>query len=101
VRGEATGAWDSDWQLAKDLEDLGHVVLTVWVSAPLALTLRRLAERTARKAPVTQAEARAIWTAANDRSRQHTFDLTLNTGEVGKEELPGALAPLTSRLPAS
>src|SRR3954469_18122340 len=47
---EATGAWDSDWQLAQDLEDRGHVVLRVWVSAPLELTLRRLAERTARKA---------------------------------------------------
>jgi shikimate kinase len=98
---EATGAWDSDWQLAQDLEDRGHTVLRVWVSAPLELTLRRLAERTARKAPVTQAEARAIWTAANDRATRHTFDLTLNTGEVGEDELPGALAPLTTRLPAS
>ncbi len=98
---EATGAWDSDWQLAQDLEDRGHVVLKVWVSAPLELTLRRLAERTARKAPVTHAEARAIWTAANKQATHHTFDLTLNTGKVGAEQLPGALAPLTTRVSTS
>jgi predicted kinase len=100
VSVEATGAWDSDWQLANDLENSGHRVLRVWVSAPLELTLRRLAERTAQKAPVTEAEARAIWTAANDRARNHTFDLTLDTGVVGEEGLARALAPLTVRLAA-
>ena len=98
VSVEATGAWDSDWQLATDLENRGHRVLRVWVCAPLDLTLRRLAERIAPKAPVTQAEARAIWTAANDRARNHTFDLALDTSEVEKEELPHALAPLAARL---
>jgi predicted ABC-type ATPase len=99
VAVEATGAWDSDWQLTNDLEDRGHRVLTVWVSAPLELTLRRLRERTAPTVPVTQVEARAIWTAANDRARNHTFDLTLDTAAIGQQDLPRALAPLTARLP--
>jgi shikimate kinase len=98
VSVEATGAWASDWQLASDLEDLGHRVLTVWVSAPLELTLRRLAERTAPTVPVTPAEVRAIWTAANDRARTHTFDLVLDTSDVGTEDLPRALAPLAAQL---
>jgi dephospho-CoA kinase len=101
VSVEATGAWDSDWRLAQDLEDRGHAVLRVWVSAPLEVTLRRLAERTARKAPVTQAEARAIWTTATDRATRRAFDLALNTGDIAEEELPDALAPLTPRLPVS
>ena len=34
VSVEATGAWDSDWRLADDLEVAGARVLRVWVSAP-------------------------------------------------------------------
>jgi len=36
VSVEATGAWDSDWRLADDLEARGVRVLRVWVSAPQA-----------------------------------------------------------------
>jgi shikimate kinase len=98
VSVEATGAWGSDWQLTRDLEDRGHRVLTVWVSAPLEVTLRRLAQRTAPTVPVTQAEARTIWTAANDRASSRVFDLALDTSDIRREELPRALAPLTARL---
>lgn len=45
VSVEATGALDSDWQLAEDFEAQGQQVLKVWVWALLALTLRRLATR--------------------------------------------------------
>jgi hypothetical protein len=93
VSVEATGAWDSDWQLIRDLEDRGHRVLTVWASAPLEVTLQRLAERAGPTVPVTQVEARAIWTAANDRASSHVFDLALDTSDIRREDLPHALAP--------
>ena len=43
VSVEATGAWDSDWMLADRLAGSGCRVLLVWVTAPLEVTLQRLA----------------------------------------------------------
>ena len=36
VSVEATGAWDTDWQLALDLQTAGARILRIWVCAPLA-----------------------------------------------------------------
>jgi gluconate kinase len=98
VSVEATGAWDSDWQLADDLASAGQEVLRVWVGAPLEVTLRRLAARTTRKAPVDPREARRIWAAARERAVHHRFDLVLDTGELREEDLVGAVAPLAADL---
>ena len=48
---EATGAWDSDCMLADRLAAAGCRVLSVWVTAPLEVTLQRLAGRPSRKVP--------------------------------------------------
>jgi predicted kinase len=53
VSVEATGAWDSDWTLADRLGAAGCRVLSVWVTAPLEVTLDRLAHRRTRKVPVS------------------------------------------------
>jgi shikimate kinase len=98
VSVEATGAWASDWQLADDLEAAGDRVLRVWISAPLELTLDRLALRTTRKAPVTEDEARWIYTAACERARGRQFQLLLDTGQLGEDDLAGAVAPLVPLL---
>lgn len=95
---EATGAWDSDWQLAQDLHTAGVRVLRVWVCAPLAMTLDRLARRVTRKVPTTQEEARSIYTTACARARDQTFDITLDTGVLRHDQIPEALAPLASPL---
>ena len=95
---EATGAWDSDWQLAQDLHASGVRVLRVWVCAPLEMTLDRLARRVSRKVPTTQEEARSIYTTACARARNQTFDLTLDTGVLRRDQIPDALAPLASSL---
>jgi hypothetical protein len=96
---EATGAWDSDWQLADDLEAAGVRVLRVWISAPLGVTLDRLAGRATRRAPVTAEEARWIWTAATEQSSRRRFDLVLDTGHVDQREIRDALRPLIPLLP--
>jgi hypothetical protein len=57
ISTEATGAWDSDWQLIRDLGSRGVIVRTIWVEAPLDVTLTRLAERSERKVPTTPEEA--------------------------------------------
>jgi hypothetical protein len=99
VSVEATGAWDSDWQLADDLEAAGVRVLRIWISAPLEVTLDRLAGRTTRRAPVTAEEARWIWTAATEQSLRRLFDLVLDTGHVDQREIGDALRPLIPLLP--
>ena len=99
VSVEATGAWDTDWQLARDLQAAGARVLRVWVCAPLQVTLDRLASRTATgKVPSTLDEARTIYRNARARARDQSFDLTLDTGTSGREDLAAVLAPLGSSL---
>jgi hypothetical protein len=98
VSVEATGAWTSDWKLATDLKAAGQRVVCVWIFAPLEVTLRRLAARSAPRAPVTEDEARSIWTAACRRAERHDFDLVLDTSRLRPDDLPSALAPLTTML---
>jgi shikimate kinase len=98
VSVEATGAWASDWQLLDDLEAANIGVLSVWVCAPLDLTLRRLAARNDPKVPVTSDEARWIWAEATQRARHRRFDLRLNTGELEEADLLRALVPLVALL---
>jgi chloramphenicol 3-O-phosphotransferase len=95
------GAWDSDWQLADDLEAAGIRVLRIWISAPLEVTLDRLAGRASRRAPMTAEEARWIWTAATEQSLQHRFELVLDTGDLDLLEIRDALAPLIPLLARS
>jgi gluconate kinase len=64
VSVEATGAWDSDWRLADDLQARGVGVLRVWVSAPKQVALQRLADRSIRELPVSAQEASWIYDQA-------------------------------------
>lgn len=98
VSVEATGAWDSDWQLARNLEAIPARVLRVWVSAPLEVTMDRLARRTSRKAPTTPDLARWIHAISRARSTRQKFDLSLDTGLLRQDEIPDALAPLAPAL---
>lgn len=101
VSVEATGAWDSDWQLADGLEARGHRVLRVWIFAPLEITLHRLADRTTRKVAVTESEARWLWRNACDRAQHRSFDLELDTSQLGEDDLPRAVTPLGALLTAA
>lgn len=98
VSVEATGAWDSDWQLAQNLKAIPAHVLRVWVSAPLEVTLDRLACRTSRKAPTTPDEARRVYGVSRAQAAKQKFDLSLDTGMLRHDEIPDALAPLASAL---
>lgn len=99
VSVEATGAWNSDWQLADDLTAAGHRVVRVWVSAPCQVTLSRCARRTTVKAPVTVDEARWIHKAASEQARRRAFELVVDTGRCPEAELSRILAPIAALLP--
>ena len=76
---EATGVWDSDWQLADELAAAHLTLLRVWVWAPKAETLARLRERIGRKVPVTAAEAARIYDVACTNPENGLFDLRVDT----------------------
>jgi chloramphenicol 3-O-phosphotransferase len=79
VSVEATGAWDSDWILADRLTVAGCRVLSVWVSAPLEVTLERLAGRRSRKVPVSRQDARWIHEEATRRAAGRSFAAIIDT----------------------
>lgn len=79
VSVEATGAWDSDWRLADDLQAQGIRVLRVWVSAPKQIALRRLADRTTRRVPVSAQEASWIYDQATTRAAGRRLDAQIDT----------------------
>jgi hypothetical protein len=80
VSVEATGAWDSDWRLADDLEAAGARVLRVWVSAPREVAMGRLAGRTSRRVPVSAEEASWIYDQATARAAGRRLDAWIDTG---------------------
>ena len=80
VSVEATGAWDSDWRLADDLEVAGARVLRVWVSAPREVAMGRLAGRTSRRVPVPAEEASWIYDQATARAAGRRLDARIDTG---------------------
>jgi hypothetical protein len=80
VSVEATGAWDSDWRLADDLEVAGVRVLRVWVSAPREVAMGRLAGRTSRRVPVSAEEASWIYDQATARAAGRRLDAWIDTG---------------------
>jgi predicted kinase len=79
VSVEATGAWASDWTLADDLAADGYRVVPVWVTAPLEVTLDRLAHRRSDKVPVSPEEARWIHAEATRRAAAHPFAAVVDT----------------------
>jgi len=80
VTVEATGAWDSDWRLADDLEAAGARVLRVWVSAPREVAMGRLAGRTSQRVPVSAEEASWIYDQATARAAGRQLDAWIDTG---------------------
>jgi gluconate kinase len=81
VSVEATGAWDSDWRLADDLEAAGARVLRVWVSAPKEAAMSQLAGRTSRRVPVSAEEASWIFDQATARAAGRRLDARIDTGQ--------------------
>ncbi len=96
VSVEATGAWDSDWLLAARLTAAGCRVLPVWVTAPLEVTLQRLAVRRGRKVPVSREEARWIHREATRRAAARSFTAVLDTSGTPD---PSKLDQLVTLLP--
>ena len=98
ISTEATGAWDSDWQLLRDLASRGVIVRTIWIEAPLGLTLSRLAMRSADKVPTTPEEAAWYFSEAKQRTRHATFDLVLDgSGVLDEVSLVADVMPLLQR----
>jgi hypothetical protein len=79
VSVEATGAWDSDWRLADDLEAGGARVLRVEVWAPKQVAMARLAWRTRRRVPVPAEKASWIYDQATARAAGRRLDARLDT----------------------
>ena len=98
VSVEATGAWDSDWRLADDLEVRGVRVLRVWVSAPKQLALQRLADRTIRRVPVSAREADWIYDQATTKAAGRHLDARIDTGKQhDPASVVAVLQPLLGR----
>jgi shikimate kinase len=79
VSVEATGAWDSDWRLADDLQATGIRVLRVWVWVPKQIALQRLADRTTRRVPVSAHEASWIYDQATAKAAGRRLDAQIDT----------------------
>ena len=79
VSVEATGAWESDWQLADKLESTGINVLRIWLSAPEEILIERLRSRREKRFPVTEAEAKEIYEKATAEAMNRSFVLKLCT----------------------
>ena len=78
VSVEATGAWDSDYQLAQDLEAVGHRVIRVWLKAPEETTILRLITRPPKKLPISEADARWIYASSIARAAREHWDLDVD-----------------------
>lgn len=81
VSVEATVAWDSDWRLARELEEEGLRVVRIWVSTSWPVSLQRLRLRDDRRVPMTETEAEAIYQRATARVLEEAFDLTIDTSQ--------------------
>jgi shikimate kinase len=86
VSAEITGAWDSDYELIRNVRDAGHGVMRIWIIAPLEETLARLRGRTSRKVPVSEAEARSTYQQAVDRARVEQWDAAIETSGAEQPE---------------
>ncbi len=95
VSVEATGAWDTDWMLADRLAAAECRVLPVWVSAPVEVTLRRLAARRGPKVPVSVQDARWIHAEATRRAAGRSFAAVVDTSGAPD---PGKLTALVTLL---
>jgi shikimate kinase len=84
VSAEITGGWASDYRLARNVEQRGHRVLRVLLSAPLEETLERLRRRTTSKVPVSDDEARATYAQVEARVPREHWDAKIDT--TGAEE---------------
>ena len=96
VSVEITGAWDSDYKLARNVEQRGHLVVRHLLSAPFPETLARLRARTSRKVSVSEAEARSTYFQAEQRTRREHWDARLDTS--GTEQPDKAAAVLRQLL---
>jgi cytidylate kinase len=94
VSVEATGAWDSDWMLADRLAAAGCRVLAVWVTAPLEVTLQRLAGRGSGKVPVSSQEASWIHAEATRRAAVRSFAAVIDTSPPRDPDKVDALVTL-------
>jgi shikimate kinase len=98
VSAEITGAWDSDYKLAGEVEQGGHQVVRVLISAPLEETLERLRMRRTRKVPVSEDEARSEYARVQERVARERWDARLDTSGVeDRERATRVLRQLLSR----
>ena len=91
VSVEITGAWDSDYKLIRNVEDAGHRVVRIWISAPLDETLARLRDRRTRKVPVTDADVRTVYQQAVTRAANERWDATIDTSGPERPEVAVAV----------
>jgi shikimate kinase len=90
---EVTGAWASDFELARRLVTTGVMVRWVRVRAGLAESLHRLASRTSSKVPTSEDEARWLYEESARRLDQQWVDAVIDTtGHVPREAVVSALA---------
>jgi hypothetical protein len=75
---EATGAWDSDWKLARLMEDEGHKVLKFRINVPRSLATARLQNRQEARVLISNEEANWIWDQVELSHESHPVDLEID-----------------------
>jgi shikimate kinase len=93
---EVTGEWESEYKLMRLLEDAGHRVIRVWLTAPEDEAIRRLTQRTRpRRLAATEEEARGVYRRGAARAARARWDLTLDvSGEPRPAEVLEAIGAL-------
>jgi hypothetical protein len=92
---EVTGAWDSDFELARRLLARGVMIRWVRVCAGLEESLHRLASRTSSKVPTSEDEARWLYEESARRLDQQRFDAVIDTtGPATREAVVEVVAPI-------
>src|SRR5687768_12891468 len=64
VASEATGSYESDWEMAERLVSRGCRLVRVWLCCPWEVALQRLHERKIPRVPVSDVYARWIYEQA-------------------------------------
>jgi gluconate kinase len=79
VSVEVTGEWESEYKLMQRLEDAGHRLLRLWLTAPEEEVIERLMNRTReRRLPATELEGRGVYRRGAARAARERWDITLD-----------------------
>ncbi|HLF71341.1 MAG TPA: hypothetical protein VI759_04245, partial [Dehalococcoidia bacterium] len=95
VSVEVTGEWESEYKLMRRLEDAGHRLIRVWLTAPEDEMVQRLKQRTGPRLAATEEEARGVYRRGAARAAREHWDLILDiSGEPRSDDVLSKIGAL-------